>query len=120
LTLVFRLAALGAVVALSIHAAALAVPAFAAANYPGYPAWRHGVFIAIDAMAAVLFLARPRWFVWAFAVLTAQVLYSHGGSAWATWQRDGQVRWIDAAALVAIPLALVLLVVDRRKGPPPM
>ena len=106
--------------ALSIHAAALAVPAFAAANYPGLPAWRPGVFIAVNATAAVLFLVRPRWFTWAFAVLTAQQIYSHGGSAWMSWQRDGQVRSIDAAALVAIPLALVLLVVERRKGPPLM
>jgi hypothetical protein len=113
----FRLAAAGAVVAVAIHAAALLVPAFAAASYPpGYPAWRHGVFIAIDATAAVLFLVRPRWFTWAYALLTAQVIYSHGGPAWTSWQRDGQVAWIDAAALVAIPLALVLLVVDRRQG----
>ena len=113
--LLFGLAAAGAVVAVAIHAAALAVQTFAAATYPpAYPAWRHGVFIAINATAAVLFLVRPRWFVWAFAVLTAQVIYSHGGSAWASWQRDGQVAWIDAAALVAIPLALVLLVIDYR------
>src|SRR5437870_1097134 len=110
----FRLAAVGAVAAAAIHILGLTVPAFAAVNYPGYPAWRHGVFIAINLSAAWLFVRRPWWFVWAYAVLTAQVLYSHGGSAWTSWQRDGRVAWIDAAALIAIPLALVLLAVDYR------
>lgn len=112
--LAFRMAALGAMVAAAIHLAALVLPAFAAANYPGYPAWRHGVFITINLSAAWLFLRRPAWFVWAYAVLTAQVIYSHGGSAWTTWHRDGRVTWIDAAALVAIPLALALLMADYR------
>ena len=114
--LAFRLAAAGAVVAAGIHATALAVPAFGAVTYsPTYPAWRHVVFIGIDATAAWMFLRRPIWFVWAFAVLTAQVLYSHGGSAWASWQRDGGMAWIDGLALIAIPLALALLIVDWRQ-----
>jgi hypothetical protein len=116
MNLAFRIAAVGAMVAAGIHAAALAVPAFGAAAYPPpYPVWRHGVFIAINLSAAWLFLRRPSWFVWAYAVLTAQVLYSHGGSAWTSWQRDGRVTSIDAAALIAIPLALVLLVMDYRR-----
>jgi hypothetical protein len=117
--LAFRLAVLGALVAAVIHAAGLLVPAFAAANYPAYPAWRHGAFIAINLSLAWLFVRRPPWFVWAYAVLTAQVFYSHGGSAWTSWQHDGHVRWIDALALVAVPLALVLLVVDYRKRSSP-
>lgn len=113
--LAFRLAAAGAVVAVAIHATALAVPAFGTALYsPTYPAWRHVVFVVIDSTLAWLFLRRPVWFVWAYAVLTVQVFYSHGGSAWASWQHDGRVASIDAAALVAIPLALGLLVVDYR------
>lgn len=112
---VFRLAALGALVAAGIHLAALAVPAFAAASYPpGHPAWRHVLFVAIDSLVAWLFLRRPAWFVWAYAVLTAQVIYGHGGGALASWQRDGRIAWIDAAALVAVPLALGLLVMDYR------
>jgi len=111
--LLFRLAAAGAAIAAMIHVLGLTMPAFAAANYPGYPAWRHGVFIAIDLSAAWLFLRRPAWFVWAYLVLTLQVFYSHGGSAWTSWQRDGRVRWLDLAALVAIPLALALLIADR-------
>jgi hypothetical protein len=111
----FRLAALGALVAVGIHLTALAVPAFGTAAYsPTYPAWRHVLFVAIDLTLAVLFLRRPGWFVWAFAVLTAQVIYSHGGSALASWQGDGRVKWIDALALVAVPLALGLLVADYR------
>ena len=114
--LAFRLAAAGGVVAAGIHATALAVPAFGTSTYsPTYPAWRHVLFVVIDATAAWLFLRRPLWFVWAFGVLTVQVLYSHGGSAWASWDHDGRVAWIDALALVAIPLALALLVVDYWK-----
>lgn len=111
----FRLAAAGALVAVAIHAAALAVPAFATATYPpGYPAWRHLLFVAIDAALAWLFLRRPGWFVWAYAILTAQVIYSHGGGALASWQRHGRVAWIDVVALVAVPLALGLLAMDYR------
>jgi hypothetical protein len=119
--LLFVLAAAGAAVAVAIHGAALAMPAFAAATYPpGYPAWRHGTFVLIDATVAWLFLRRPAWFVWAYGVLTLQVLYSHGGSAWTSWHHDGRVAWIDGLALVAIPLALGLLVVDywTRRGAP--
>jgi hypothetical protein len=114
--LLFHLAAAGALVAVAIHAAALTVPAFAAATYPpGYPAWRHVLFVTIDSSLAWLFLRRPAWFVWAFAALTVQVIYSHGGAALAAWRHDGRVRWIDALALVAIPLALGLLVTDYRR-----
>ena len=114
--LLFRLAAAGAVVAVSVHAAALVVPAFGAAAYPpAYPAWRHGAFIGIDSALAWLFPRRPGWFVWAYAVLTAQVLYGHGGQAWATWRHDEYIAWIDAVAIVAVPLGLVLLVIDYRK-----
>jgi len=112
--LVFRLAAAGAAVAAGIHASALALPRFAAAAYsPAYPAWRHIVFIAVDSAVAWLFLRRPRWFVWAYAVLTAQVLYSHGGAAWTAWHRDGHLSWIDAAAIVAVPLGLAVLVTEH-------
>jgi hypothetical protein len=114
--LVFRLAAAGAVAAAAVHAAALAWPAFAAAAYPpAYPALRHAVFVAIDSALAGLFLRRPWWFVWAYAVLTAQVLYGHGGAAWVAWQRDGHVAWIDVAAIVAVPLGLAVLVKDYRE-----
>jgi hypothetical protein len=113
--LLFRLAAVGASLAVAIHAAALAMPAFAAVAYPtGYPAWRHVLFVAINLTLAPLFLRRPAWFVWAFAVLTAQVIYSHGGAALASWQRDGHIRGIDAVAVVGVPLALALLVTDYR------
>jgi hypothetical protein len=116
--LAFSIAAIGALAAAAIHATALAVPAFAAAAYPpAYPLWRHALFVAIDLILAALFVRRPRWFVWAYAVLTVQVIAGHGGAAWASWHRDGRISWIDAAALVAVPLALVLLVMDRRTTP---
>jgi hypothetical protein len=46
------------------------------------------------------------------------VIAGHGGAAWAAWHRDGHVALIDAAAISAVPLALVLLVIDRRTRSP--
>lgn len=113
--LAFRIAAIGALVAAVIHATALTVPAFAAAAYPpAYPLRRHALFVAIDLILALLFVRRPGWFVWVYAVLTVQVIAGHGGAAWASWHRDGHIALIDAAAIIAVPLGLGLLVVDRR------
>jgi hypothetical protein len=112
--LVLRIAALGALVAAAIHAAALTVPAVAALYPATYPAWRHALFVAIDLTLAVLFLRRPRWFVWVYAVVTAQVLAGHGRAAWTSWQSGGHVQLLDVLAIVAVPIGLVLLVIDRR------
>ena len=111
----FRLASAGALVAVAIHLGALLSPRVDAALYPpGYPAWRHAIFVAIDLALAGLFLRRPAWFVWAFAALAVQVCYGHGQHAWASWRRDGEIVWLDAAALVGVGLALVLLFAERR------
>jgi hypothetical protein len=115
MNLALRMAAVGALVAATIHASALAVPAVAALYPFDYPSLRHVVFVAINLTLAGLFLRRPRWFVWAYAVLTIQVIAGHGGAAWASWHRNGHVALIDAAAIIAVPLALVLLVIDRRR-----
>jgi hypothetical protein len=117
----FRLASAGALVAVAIHLAALLSPGFAAALYPpGYPAWRHAIFVAIDLAVAGLFVWRPPWFVWAFAALTLQVFYGHGRQALASWQRDGDIAWLDAAALVGAGLALVLLIAERGTRTTPL
>ncbi len=111
----FRLAALGAAVAVGAHLSALIVSAFARSAYPpGYPPWRHVMFVAIDGTLACLFVTRRRWLVWPYAALTLQVLLGHGVAAWESWARTGHVAWIDAAATIGVPLGLVLLIVDRR------
>ena len=60
-------------------------------------------------------LRRPRWFVFAFAVLCAQQLYSHGTFAWAMWRDHAQIDWASIVVLVTMPAALALLVIDRRR-----
>lgn len=112
---VFRACALFAIAAAAFHAAAMASPAVARIEYePTYPAWRHVLFIIIDVAAARLFLRRPRWFVWAYAVLTIQVLNGHGRGAWHLWVERQRVDWISVAISLAAPAILVLLFVDGR------
>lgn len=113
--LLFCLSAVAAIAAALFHAAAMASPAIARIEYePTYPAWRHVVFIAIDGSLAPLLLRRPRWLVWAYGLLTLQILNSHGLGAWRLWQENGQIDWISVAVSLAAPAILALLIVDRR------
>lgn len=112
---VFPVCALCAVAAAAFHAAAMASPAVARIEYEStYPAWRHVLFIVIDVAAARLLLIRQPWFVWAYAVLTIQVLNGHGRGAWQLWVDHQRFDWISAAISLAAPAILVLLLVDRR------
>ena len=112
----FRVLAVSAGLAAVFHAAAMASPAIARLEYePTYPQWRHVAFIAIDASCAWLFLRRPAWFVWAYAVLTIQVLNGHGRGAWTIWATEGRVDWISVAVSIGAPVALWLLIVDWRE-----
>jgi hypothetical protein len=77
------------------------------------------LFIGIDSSLAVLFVRRPRWLVWAYALLTVQVLHSHGLGAWELWVTEHRIDWISVAVSIAAPAILVLLVVDRRRTPVP-
>ena len=114
-TRAFRVAAAAAATAAAYHATAIAVPAFARIAYPpGYPTWRHVVFVLIDANLAWLLLRRPIWLIWPYSVLTAQVIYSHGGWAWRLWHAHGRIDPISVAMVIGVPLVLGLLVADRR------
>lgn len=97
------------------HIASLFNPRIAAIEYePGYPIWRHLVFIAIGLANVWLFRRRPRWFVWAYALLTAQVLQSHGLGAWRVWRNGGGLDLISVGISIVAPAALWLLIADRR------
>jgi hypothetical protein len=81
------------------------------------PGARHHVFVAINALAAVGLVWRPRGFAIPFAALTAQQLVSHGGDL---------LRRFDRASLgvvILLPITLALLVVDEwrrtRRAPTP-
>ena len=113
--MLFRLAALAAAIATLVHVAALAVPAVNLFLYSAtYPWWRHLVFIGINGSLAWLLRRPPSWLVWPYAALTVQVIYSHGLGGWEYWQRTGRINWLDPAALVGVPILLVLLIADRR------
>jgi hypothetical protein len=96
------------------HAAGLTIPAFARIAYPpNYPPLRHIVFIVIDAASAYLFLIRPRWLIWAFLILAAQVLYSHGTHTVQTWQESHQINWVDPTVIAITLYGLTILYLDR-------
>jgi hypothetical protein len=112
---VFHIASLAAVAAALFHFAAMLSPSVSRIEYePGYPQWRHIVFIGINIILARLFQVRPRWFIWAYAALTAQVLYSHGLGAYRLWLAEGRVDWISVAVSVGAPVLLIALILDRR------
>lgn len=83
------------VVAAGFHALALAWPALAEPE----PAWRHGLFIAINIALAVGVWFRPPWFAAMFLVVTAQQLVSHGASAWHIWHDEHRIDWASAMTL---------------------
>jgi hypothetical protein len=114
--LLFRVSAVGAVIAAMFHAAAMLSPAIARLEYsPTYPAARHVVFIIIDLALGWLLLRRPRWLVWAFAVLTLQQLNGHGRGAWTLWTEHRRIDWISVVVSVFALAVLALLIIDRRR-----
>ena len=113
---VFGACAILALAAAAFHAAALASQAIARIEYePMYPAWRHVLFIVIDCALAPLFLRRPPWFVWVYAVLTVQVLNGHGRGAWRQWVNGQGVDWISVGVSIVVPAILLLLLIDWRQ-----
>lgn len=114
--LIFRLAAVGAAVAAGFHAAAMLSPEIARLEYePTYPIWRHVVFIGIDGVLAWLFLRRPSWLVWAYGLLTLQILNGHGRGALRIWIAQHRVDWISVAVSVLAPVVLCALFLDWRE-----
>lgn len=98
-------------VAAIFHVVALFAPQVAEPS----PAWRHALFAAINVAFAIGMLARPAWYVLAFAALSAQQLYSHGAYGVDVWRREERVDWASVLVVVAMPLVLALLVVDARR-----
>lgn len=78
------------------------------------PAWRHSLFVIINAVCMYGCLKRPRWFTWFIALLTVQQWYSHGSYAVELWKTQHQIHWISVADIVLLPLLLLLLVADKK------
>ena len=112
--LLLRLASVAAAVAMLVHAAALAVPSIHPFLYPAdYPWWRHIIFIGINGTLAWQLPRPSSWLVWPFAVLTLQVLYSHGLGGWQHWNETWSINWLDPISVIGVPVVLVLLIVAR-------
>ena len=85
---------------------------------PEAPAWRHVLFVGINLTCALGLLVRPLVFIPAFAVLTAQQLWSHGGHAWRMHVEQGAIDFPSLAVLAVMPATLILLILDawRQRG----
>jgi hypothetical protein len=108
--LIRRVFAVGFGAAALFHAAALAWPNVAEPS----PAWRHALFVVINAAVALGFLFRPPGFALLFALLTAQQLWGHGTHALEVWRREHRVDWASVVVLLGMPLAVMLLLRDAR------
>ena len=118
--LLFRLAAIAFVCAAVYHFVAAVYPAIEKVVYgagwlPGYPRWRHLMWVGIFPTVAGLLLWRPRWLVWPYLVLVLQQLHGHGGNVVRLWEQSGRISWTDAGVLTGEFLLLGLLLVDRWK-----
>ena len=110
--------ALAALLAAAYHIAAISFPNLGIQGNH----WRHGLFVVINLCLAVLLLKRPTWFTPAFAVLTIQQLYSHGGNAIAQWMEFERLAGISIGVCIFMPLTLALLIHERtnKTSSPPL
>jgi hypothetical protein len=106
----FHLLAVGFVFAAVFHARAF----FDGTVEPRMSSSGHALFVVINVLAAVGMWRRPRWFVYAFAVLCVQQLVSHGAWAWDAWKL-GRSDWRSWMVLVTMPLMLIALGADARR-----
>ena len=109
--MLFVILAVGFALSAVFHAVAIVAPQIAEPS----PAWRHGLFVVINGVIAVLFVRRPRWFPAVFGLLALQQLYSHGTYGYAVWRDQHRVDWASVLVLAVVPVVAVLLVVDALR-----
>ncbi len=107
----FRLCAAGFVASGVYHAVGLVRPEWLVFQ----PAWRHALFVAINAFFAAAFLKRPWFLPWVFGVLAVEQIYGHGVRAWEILQAERRIDWPGVVVLVGVPAMLALLIVDARE-----
>lgn len=79
------------------------------------PPWRHALFACINATCVYGVLIRPRWFVYAFAVLLVQQIYSHGADLVAA-NRAGHLDVTSLLDLLGLPVVFAFLLRDFRRS----
>jgi hypothetical protein len=70
-------------------------------------------FIVVNTTFAALFLRRPIWLIWPYALLVLQIYQGHGLGAWTLWRRETQIDWVSVMTVLAATLGLVLVIADR-------
>lgn len=75
---------------------------------PESPAWRHGLFVAIDLAAVAGFLLRPWFFLPALLVLALQQGSTHGARAVDAATR-GEMAWADWAVIATFVVGVAAL-----------
>jgi hypothetical protein len=78
------------------------------------PAWRHAIFVGINAICIYGLLKRPNWFIWFVAALTLQQWYSHGSYIIDLWQKQHIIHWISVADILLLPVLFILLRADKK------
>jgi hypothetical protein len=76
----------------------------------------HGSFVLIDAFMAFAVWRRISGLLFLVTVLTAEQLYAHGSAAWITWRDAHRIDAISCVVVIAMPLLLALVMIDRRPG----
>jgi hypothetical protein len=84
-------------------------------SVPASTSGRHALFVIVNAACAAGLWRRPRGFVWLFALLTAQQLYSHGADALGEHRRGEPVDLASVVVLAGMPATLAALVLDARR-----
>ena len=101
---VFAGLAAGAALAAAYHLGAFGLAC--AYSHLHAAAWRHLVFVGIDAALSLLLLWRPRWLIVPVTIVAAQAFWSHGRGLWLAWHCTRQVDWISLAVLLYLPALL--------------
>ena len=81
------------------------------------PTWRHALFVGMNVACCAGFSIRPPPFVYLFGLLVVQQLGSHGLQAWRIWQIEQRFDWTSFGVLLVMPVALALLIAERRAKP---
>ena len=74
------------------------------------PPWRHGVFVGVCLFCSYGFTTRPKYFVYLFAVLFVQQVFSHGQYLVTRWMDHNRVDWNSLVLLTFMPILLVGLI----------
>jgi hypothetical protein len=92
------------------HAAAIVVPGISEPS----PAWRHALFIGVNAFFAWAFVTRVAWLPIPFVVLAAQQTWSHG-SAFLDARAAGHFDLQSVLVLVSLPFLAIFIALGRKR-----